>query len=125
MLQKMILLACAGALGTLSRYALAGMVHKFTGHTFPFGTMLVNIIGCFLAGLIWSLAEGKITLSGEMRIIILVGFMGAFTTFSTYILESGELFRNAQYGLAFVNVLTQNIVGLSAMFAGIFLGRIP
>lgn len=125
MLQKLLLLGFAGALGTISRYALAGAVQKISGHDFPWGTMIVNILGCFIAGFLWSLIEGRIQISGETRIIIMVGFMGAFTTFSTFILESGELFRNSQILLAMTNLLVQTIVGLAAMFAGVMLGRLP
>ncbi len=125
MLQKILLLALAGAFGTITRYALAGVVQKMSGHSFPWGTMAVNILGCFIAGLIWSLIEGRINISGELRIIIFVGFFGAFTTFSTFILESGELFRNSQYMLAMINIGMQNIFGLAAMFAGVMLGRLP
>jgi len=121
-LTKILLLALAGALGTLSRYSLAGVVQKAAGAGFPWGTMAANMAGCFLFGIVWSLFEGKI-ISSEARIIVLVGFMGAFTTFSSFVFESGELLRNGQVTYAALNILSQNIVGLAVFFGGLMLGK--
>jgi CrcB protein len=124
MLQKLALLALAGALGTLARYGLAGLAQKLCGASFPWGTLAVNIIGCFLAGLLWALFETRWAVSGETRILILVGFMGAFTTFSAYILETSELVWASEWLHAAGNVALQNIVGFAALFAGAALGRL-
>lgn len=124
MVQKIILLSLAGATGTLARYGLAGFVHRISGASFPFGTLAVNALGCFLAGLLWTLFEHRWPVPGETRAILLVGFLGAFTTFSAYILETGELFRSAQFVHAAANVFVQTTLGLTALFAGIFLGRL-
>lgn len=124
MIQKLLWLALAGALGTVSRYALAGMVHKFSGASFPWGTFVVNVVGCFVAGLLWTLFENRWPVSGEMRLIVLVGFMGAFTTFSAFILETGELVRTAEWMRALANVAFQNGLGFLALFAGMTLGRL-
>lgn len=124
MTQKLILLALAGALGTLSRYGLAGFVHRFYGSTFPLGTLAVNITGCFIAGLVWTLFESRWPVSGETRTIILIGFMGAFTTFSAMILETSELIRSAEWLFAAANLTLQNGVGFLALFAGAALGRL-
>lgn len=124
MIQKLLWLALAGALGTISRYGLAGMVHKFTGAAFPWGTVVVNLTGCFAAGLLWVLFENRWPVSGETRVLVLVGFMGAFTTFSAFILESGELVRSAQWMRAAANVALQNGLGFLALFAGATLGRL-
>jgi len=122
-IQKLLWLALAGALGTISRYALAGFVHKFGGASFPWGTFVVNVTGCFIAGLLWALFENRWPVSGEMRVIVLVGFMGAFTTFSAFILETGELVRTAEWMRAAANVAFQNGLGFIALFAGMMLGR--
>jgi len=122
-LQKFIYLALAGAAGTLARYGLAGLVHRIDGAAFPWGTMTVNLLGCLLAGLGWSLFEDRLALPAQMRTIVLVGFMGAFTTFSAYILETGELMRSSQWMWAAANLLLQNTLGLAALFAGAALGR--
>ena len=123
MIQKLACLALAGALGTLARYGLVGFVHRTNGASFPWGTMAVNLTGCFLAGLVWTLFENRWPVSGETRTIILVGFMGAFTTFSTLILETGELLRSAEWMYAVANVAMQNVLGLAALFAGMAIGR--
>ncbi len=123
MIHKMLFLALAGALGTLSRFGLAGFVHRFIGSSFPWGTLTVNITGCFMAGFLWSLFENRWPVSGETRTIILVGFMGAFTTFSTLILETSELMRSSEWMYAGMNLTIQNVIGFAALFAGAALGR--
>lgn len=124
MMQRILLLCLAGASGTLCRYALAGLVHRIVGTTFPWGTLAVNVTGCFTAGLMWSLFEHRWVIGGEARVIIMIGFIGAFTTFSTFILESGELIRTTQYLMAAANFIFQNGLGLLALTAGIALGRL-
>jgi len=124
MIQKLVLLALAGAVGTLARYGLSGLVHRIDGVTFPWGTIVVNVLGCFIVGLLWSLFENRWTISGETRIIILVGFIGAFTTFSAMILESSELIRSAEWFRAVGNITIQNVVGFIALFGGSVLGRL-
>jgi len=123
MIQKLVLLGLAGSLGTLSRYGLAGFVHKATGATFPWGTATVNLTGCFLAGLLWALFETRWPVSGETRTLVMVGFMGAFTTFSALILETGELLRSSELMYAAVNITMQTGVGFIALFAGAAIGR--
>jgi CrcB protein len=118
----MLLIALAGALGTLSRYSIAGVVQRLSGAGFPWGTMVVNLMGCFLFGVVWALFEGKVV-SSEARMIILAGFLGAFTTFSSFVFETGELLRNSQIAFASLNLLAQNAVGLVVFFTGLFLGR--
>jgi CrcB protein len=120
---KLAWLALAGAAGTLSRYGLAGLVQRICGESFPWGTFAVNAIGCFLFGLVWTLAEERLIISGETRFIILTGFMGAFTTFSTFAFETNELLRDSEWLLAFGNLIGQNALGLVLMFLGLALGR--
>jgi len=124
MIQKVVLLALAGASGTLARYGLASAVHRMVGSSFIWGTMIANISGCFLAGLMCSLFEQKWPMSAEARLLILVGFMGAFTTFSAFILETGELVQTSQWIHAVSNILIQNSLGFAALFAGITLGKV-
>lgn len=124
MMQKLAWLALAGAMGTLARYGLSGFVHKINGVSFPWGTAVVNLVGCFFAGFFWSLFENRWPVSGETRTIILVGFMGAFTTFSALVLETGELFRSAEWLRATANLTMQNGLGFFALFVGAALGRL-
>ncbi|CAG1064595.1 Putative fluoride ion transporter CrcB [uncultured bacterium] len=121
---KLILLAAAGAAGTLARYFLGGLVQRLYGGSFPWGTFAVNMTGTFLFGLVWSLAEDRLVISGQARAVILVGFMGAFTTFSSLMFETGELMRDSQWALAFGNLALQNIVGILFLFLGFMLGRL-
>jgi CrcB protein len=124
MFYKIAFLALAGAAGTLLRYGLAGVVQRIQGTSFPWGTLLVNLSGCFLAGLFWALFESKWPVSPETRTVIMVGFMGAFTTFSAFILESGELMRSAEWMSTFANLVAQNVFGFLALFAGFALARV-
>lgn len=123
-MQKLFWIAAAGALGTLSRYLLGGLVQRAGGASFAWGTLAVNILGSFLFGVIWSLSEGRMLISGETRLIILAGFMGAFTTFSTFMFETGALLREAEWGLAALNLLAQNAVGLVCLYLGMSAGRL-
>lgn len=122
-MHKLMLLALAGALGTLARYGLGGLVQKLGGEGFPWGTLAVNLAGCLAAGLLWTLFENRWAVSGETRTVVLVGFMGAFTTFSTLILETGHMVRAAEWAHAGLNLTLHNGLGFAALFTGIFIGR--
>ena len=124
MLQKLLLLAIAGALGTLARYGLSGLVHRSTSALFPWGTLAVNILGCFLAGMLWTLFESRWPVTSQTRTIVLVGFMGAFTTFSAYILETGAMVQSSQWQPALCNLALQNGLGFAALYAGAVLARL-
>jgi len=124
MWQKLVLLALAGALGTLARYGLTGVIQRAAGSDFPYGTLVVNVSGCFFAGLAWMLFEGRGALSSESRVVILVGFLGAFTTFSTLVLETGNLLRDAEWVRACGNLALNCSIGLAALFCGLGLGRV-
>lgn len=123
-MQKLMLIGLAGAFGAVARYGLGGLVQRFTGVTFPWGTFVVNILGAFLFGLIWSLVEQRLVISVETRVIILSGFLGAFTTFSSFMFETSSLIGEAQWGLAVLNVGGQIVLGLAAMFLGLATGRV-
>lgn len=121
---KLLLLIAAGAAGTLSRYALGGFVQERAGSAFPWGTLAVNLLGSFAFGLIWTLAEDRLIISGETRRIILTGFMGAFTTFSTFMYETTAFMQDGLYAAALLNLVAQNGLGLVAMLAGLTIGRL-
>jgi CrcB protein len=123
MIQKLLLLMLAGAMGTLARYGLSGLVQRMAGADFPWGTVAVNLTGCFLAGLAWTLAEYRLDIGGQTRAILLIGFMGAFTTFSTYVFETSAFLRDAEWLRAFGNVALQNVIGVVAVFGGYAVGR--
>lgn len=113
----------AGGIGALARYSLAGIAQRVYGGELPVGTLVVNLLGCLLFGFVWSLAEERLVISGEARFLILTGFMGAFTTFSTFAFESSALLRDSQWFLATGNILLHNVVGILAVLAGMAVGR--
>lgn len=117
------LMALAGSLGTLARYGTALAVQSVAGRDFPWGTVVVNVLGCFLFGLGWSVITHRFLLGDDVKLIVLTGFMGAFTTFSTYLFETHELLRAAQWWHVAANVAIQNVIGLIALAGGIGLGR--
>ncbi|WP_040417705.1 fluoride efflux transporter CrcB [Desulfonatronospira thiodismutans] len=123
-MNKILLLALAGAFGTLLRYWLSVAMHSLLGPGFPWGTWTVNILGCFLFGLIWIMIQERGILPAHLRIIVLVGFMGAFTTFSTYIFECSALVQDTQWLKLGLNLLGQNILGFFALYLGFILGRL-
>jgi len=123
-LQKLLWMALAGGLGTLSRYGLAGFVQRMVGSGFPWGTLLVNVGGCFVFGILWAMLEMRLTITGELRTIVLVGFMGAFTTFSTFIFETSALLQDSEWILAIINLVTQNVGGVLFLLLGMAAGRL-
>ena len=130
--EKIAWIAGAGVLGTLARYGLSGLVQRSTGGAFPWGTLAVNALGCLAFGVVWSVAETRFldgravpsALSADARTVILVGFLGAFTTFSSFAFETGQLLRDAKPALAAANLVAQNALGIAAFFGGLALGRL-
>lgn len=121
---KLLILALAGAAGTLCRYGLGGLVQRLSGDAFPFGNFVVNLTGCLAFGFIYSLVENRGGLPGDMRLYALTGFMGAYTTFSTFMFESVALFQFGQLLAATLNVAGQTALGLALTVAGMALGRL-
>ncbi len=121
---KILYMAIAGVAGTLLRYWLGGAVQRAAGAGFPWGTFTVNMAGCLLFGAVWSASDGRLAISGETRTVILVGFMGAFTTFSSFIFETNQLLRDSQWALALGNIALQNITGIICLMLGLALGRL-
>jgi len=118
------LLALAGAAGTLCRFGLSGLALRLFGHAFPWGTLVVNAVGCLLFGLIGPQIESKLMLSPQARLIALTGFLGAFTTFSTFAFETTEYLRESAWLLAAGNLLAQNILGIACVLIGMAIARV-
>ena len=116
---RFFLIALFGAIGTLARYGLGGVVQIRTGSTFPYGTLLINLTGCFLLGLIGQLTMNRMLISPDLRVAIAVGFFGGYTTFSSFgwetakMLEAGEWLRATAYVAASVFAgLLLSVVGI-------------
>ncbi len=121
---KFVYLMMGGALGTTARYALSAVVHRLAGTGFPYGTLLVNLLGCFILGFFVTIFEKKFTLSTNMVLLATTGFCGAFTTFSTFMLETSYLLKDGELMRALGNVLLSVIVGLLVFRLGLLLGEV-
>lgn len=115
---KILLLAGAGATGTLCRYFMVVSVQRWSGSLFPWGTMLVNLLGCLIIGILGALLTGSFLVRDEYRLTLMVGFLGAFTTFSAYGYETVLLLNDGQKWSAMGNILGNNVVGLALVWAG-------
>lgn len=124
LLKEIGMLAIAGAVGTVARYGASNIIHRYCGGQFPWGTVAVNMIGCFLFGFIWTLAEDRVIISPQSRLILLTGFMGVFTTFSTFVFETNCFLQNSQWWLAAGNSVGQLVVGVLLAFLGSAIGRL-
>ena len=120
---KVLLVALGGALGSMARYGLTQLVTGLVPHTFPFGTFLVNAIGCAIFGVIAGAGEARGLLTPAVRAFCLIGVLGGFTTFSSYAFDAFTLARGGTWGLAAVNTLGQVVVGLGAVALGFWVGR--
>lgn len=119
---KIILLITGGAAGTLARYAVSGWAHRLFTGVFPYGTLAVNLIGSLIIGFTWGLMENSQAPS-LLRTFLFIGILGGFTTFSSFSLETLNLFRDGETRLALVNIFANNILGLTMVFAGFFGSR--
>lgn len=97
-----ILVFVGGGLGAAARYGLQGLIYSKTGTTFPFGTLAVNVLGCFVIGLLMTSMEERFLIQPSTRIFLTIGILGGFTTFSSFTYETISLFRDGEilYGLA-------------------------
>ena len=121
---QLILVGMGGFLGSIGRYLLSGAVYRiFQNYSFPSGTAVVNILGCFIIGIGSGLIDQRQMLNPETRLFLLIGVLGGFTTFSTFGYETMALIRDGQFLPAGANVLIQVIAGLAAVFFGYGLTR--
>ncbi|MGI6606817.1 MAG: fluoride efflux transporter CrcB [Peptococcia bacterium] len=116
-------IALGGALGALGRYGLSTWIANRGNDPFPWGTFVVNILGCFLLGLIYVLGTEKLLINPQVRSMITVGFLGAFTTFSTFSLETVNLLRNGEVIMAMLYVFGSITVGLIGVWLGILVAN--
>jgi len=122
MIKSYLLIGLGGALGAIMRYSISGWVQRlWQDSIFPFGTLVVNIFGCLLIGLLSQLAESRNAFPPETRVFLFIGVLGGFTTFSTFGNESFNLFRDGQNLSAFANLFFHIFLGLSAIWLGRYL----
>ncbi len=117
---NILAVAIGGSLGALLRYWLAELPTRFLGPFFPYGTLFVNLLGSGAIGLLWGISE-VVTIPPHVRTLIFVGMIGAFTTFSTYMLETFNLLRENEIKLAVLNFLLSNFLGLVFVVLGYLL----
>lgn len=118
------LIAVGAVLGANARYWLGLWAADRFGVTFPYGTLLVNVIGCFLLGFVVTLATGRLVLPPEARLLIAVGFFGSFTTFSSFAVETLALAQAGALWRSVLNILANNVIGLTAAWLGIAAARL-
>lgn len=118
-----VYLAVGGILGVWARYGLTKVVHGVVTSDFPFGTLVVNVVGSFVLAFLFVLTLEKLTIPPPVRTGILTGGLGAFTTFSTFIMETLVLFERGEAVKAAVYLVASVVLGLLAAFAGLYLSR--
>ncbi|MCU7939668.1 MAG: fluoride efflux transporter CrcB [gamma proteobacterium symbiont of Bathyaustriella thionipta] len=116
-------IAVGGAFGAIMRFWVSGGVYTWLGRDFPYGTLSVNVIGSFLIGVVSILLTERLTLGAEVRSFIMIGFLGAFTTFSTFSLETLFLLQEGLLVKAAGNILTNVLFCIMATWGGIMLAR--
>ncbi len=121
---KILLVILGGSVGALCRYGVSLLAVRFLGTRFPFGTLVVNLSGCFLVGLSLALADrGLNIMSPSARLFFVTGFLGAMTTFSAFALETVNAVRAETYWIAAAIFLSNNLIGGALVFLGIWAGK--
>ena len=118
-----VLVFLGGGLGSASRYGVACLVNRFLTHHFPFATLAVNLLGCFAMGFLAGFLEGRVHLSHSVRPLLGVGFLGGFTTFSAFSVETMRLAHQKAWWAASFNVSASVVGCLSAVWLGFLLGK--
>jgi CrcB protein len=121
---RLLLVGLAGLAGTLCRHWLSGAVARRHGEAFPAGTLAVNLLGCFAAGLLFQIMQERYAFGETARAAVFVGLLGGFTTFSAYGLQTFVLLRDGRMGLAALNVVASNLLGVLAVCAGYALAKL-
>jgi len=122
-MKELIIIASGGAVGAVFRYLFSNSIYSFFGRAFPYGTLGVNIIGSFFIGVFFVLLTEKMTLGSDVRTFIMIGLLGAFTTFSTFSLETLLLIQEGQLIKALINILLSVLLCLFATWLGIIFSR--
>ena len=123
MIKNFLIVGLGGGAGSMLRYAVQKIFQAQGIVTFPTGTLLVNIAGCFLIGILWSMASRSLTWNEEMKLLLMTGFCGGFTTFSAFTLEGIGLLKENKTALFFVYLTASVVGGLLATFIGIRIAK--
>lgn len=123
-LEKFLLISAGAVLGANLRYWVGDWAAQKWGTTFPFGTLLINVTGSLLLGFLMTLIAARLVADPHWRLFLAVGFLGAYTTFSTYMVESFALMERGQWLPGLANLLGSTGLGLLAVGGGVFLGRL-
>lgn len=118
------MVALGGAAGAVARFVIDGWIAERSPGAFPWGTLVVNVSGSAVLGLLFALAIERDIFPADIRGPLMIGFIGAYTTFSTLMLETWRLIEDGAMGLALANIVGSSIVGLAAVFAGLIVGRV-
>jgi fluoride exporter len=121
---NLFLVFAGGGIGALARYGLAGVVYRRIGSSFPYDTLLVNILGCLLIGLLMTAFEDRFLVTPSLRIFLTIGILGGFTTFSTFSYETIALLRDGEILFASLNVLGSMLLCLFGTYIGTTLGKL-
>ena len=122
-MKQLIAIAIGGATGAVLRFWISGQVYAWLGRGFPYGTLTVNVLGSLLMGLLSVLLIERLSLGPEWRAVILIGFLGSFTTFSTFSIETLNLIEAGAYSRAMANTLISVVLCIAAAWAGVIAGR--
>lgn len=122
-MQQLLIIAGGGALGAVLRFEVSTYIYRLLGRDFPYGTLAVNLIGSFLMGICFILILERGLLSAEWRSAIIVGFLGAFTTFSTFSIETLTLIESGEVNRALLNIMLSLVICLGATWVGLIIGR--
>ena len=121
---RYVMIAVGGAVGAIARYQVAAMIQARVPVGFPYGTFIVNVSGCLIMGFITALLTERLTASPNWRFLIPIGFVGAYTTFSTFELETFRAVSERAWPIAAANVIGSFIVGYLALWAGFIAARL-
>jgi CrcB protein len=122
-MEKFLLISVGAIFGANTRYWISNWAAQKFGVNFPFGTVIINLTGSFLVGVFLTLAIDRLMIDPRLRLLIVVGFFGAYTTFSTYTYESFNLISSGQWFLGLMNLFGSTILGILAVGLGVYLGK--
>ena len=123
-MMNVVLIGIGGAVGAVSRYFIALWIGQRWGRGFPLGTFVINVSGSFLIGLLMTLMVDRFTVDPRWRLLLVVGFLGAYTTFSTFEYETGALLKDGEWAFAMLNVILSVVAGFIALKMGEIIAKV-